>query len=63
MVYVFRTIVCYNGCILSYGVWGGSSGTIYRLIYMGADYDDGIAEGMNYSLWLQINRSHPTTDF
>ena len=63
MVYVFRAIVCYNCCILRYGVWGGSSGTIYCLIYMGADYDDEIAEGMNYRRWLQRNRSHPTTDF
>ena len=62
MVYVFRTIVYHNGCIVRYGVWGGTSGTIYCRLNIGSDCDDVISKGMNYSLWLQINRSHPTTD-
>ena len=30
------------------GVWGVTSGAIYRLWQIGADYDDDIAQGMNY---------------
>ena len=63
MVYVFSKKKLHDGCIVRYGAWGGTSGTYYFLIYMGADHDDGIAQGMNYKQWIHINHSHPTTDF
>ena len=62
MVYVFRKIVCHDECIVRYGVWGGTSGTIYCRLRIGADYDDVISQGMKYMRWIQINCSHPTTD-
>ena len=47
---------CHGGLILRDGVLGGTSGTIYRRWQMGADYDDDIAQGMNYRLCIQIKR-------
>ena len=43
-------IVCHDGCIVRGSVRGGISGTVYFFWYMGADYDDDITQGMNYSI-------------
>ena len=47
-------IVCRDGCIVRGGVQGGTSGTIYCLWYMGADYDDDIAQEMSYQQYFQL---------
>ena len=39
MVYVLKKIVFCDGCIVRYGVWGGTSGTIYFHFLIGAYYD------------------------
>ena len=49
-------IVCHDGCIVRNGVRGGTNGTFYCRWQMGADYDDDIAQGINYRRWIQIKR-------
>ena len=39
------------------GVWGVTSDTIDCRCQMGAEYDGGISQGINYWLWLQIKRA------
>ena len=46
--------VYHYGLIVRDGVQGGTSSSIYRLWNMGAEYDDEISQGVNYSNWLQI---------
>ena len=47
-------IVCHCGCIVSDGVRGGISCTIYFGWKMGAEYNDDILQGMNCWHRLQI---------
>ena len=42
--------------ILMDGIQGGTSGTLYRLYQMGADYYDDIAQEMDYWRSIQIKR-------
>ena len=46
--------VYHYGLIVRDGVRGGTSSSIYRRWNMGAEYDDEISQGVNYSNWLQI---------
>ena len=46
--------IYHYGLIVRDGVRGGTSSAIYRCWNMGADYDDEILQGVNYSNWLQI---------
>ena len=49
-------IVCRYGFIVRDGVLGVTSGAIYHLWQMVADYDDLISQGINYWSWIQIKR-------
>ena len=52
----FPETVCHYGLIVRCGVQGGTSSVIYHRWKMGSDYDDEIAQGMNYRHWIQIKR-------
>ena len=47
-------IVFHYGCIVKDGVWGVTGGVIYFRWQMGSQYDDKIAQGINYRQWTQI---------
>ena len=47
---------CHDVCIVRNGVRGGTNGAFYRRWHMGADYNDGIEQGINYRHWIQIKR-------
>ena len=49
-----KEILKHDGCIVRDGVRGGSSGAIYRLRQIGADYDNNIAMAISFRRWLQI---------
>ena len=49
-------IACHDGFIVRDSVQGGTSGTVYCLWKMGDDYNDDIAQGMNYWSSIQIKR-------
>ena len=54
---------CHDVCIVRNGVRGGTNGAFYRRWHMGADYDDGIEQGINYRHWIQKKRVKKLTTF
>jgi hypothetical protein len=55
---VIQELVRFDGVPVRDGVKGSNRGVVYRLLQSGAKYDDMVAKSMNYTRWLQINRTY-----